>query len=423
MMPPSDLGPRAEKTVLPNGIRVLTERIEHVDSVSLGVWAMAGSRNDPPGREGMTHLLEHMCFKGTGDRSTLQIAEAIDDIGGHVNGVTDREEMSLFARTVGEQMEPALELLFDLFINSVSAEGEVVREREVVLQEIGHVRDAAEEWMHELVPQTIWAGHSLGRPLMGTPETIASISPEEIQRHHREEVLAADRLLITAAGRVDHARVVDVAAVSTALLKAGLPRPQEGPPEFSFGERLVRQPGAQAHFCLAVPGAARTDPSRHAFSLLDVILGGGNSSRLFQEIRERRGLSYGVGSYLQSYREAGLFVITAGTAPGNLQLVLGLVEHEIARLRADGPTEEELTRAKVQLKVVLAMAAESTGFRMQHLALSEICWGRVVPFGEIIAGVDRVSAEDVHGLSMNAFLEDQRSLVAIGPLNGEGRPT
>jgi predicted Zn-dependent peptidase len=174
---------------------------------------------------------------------------------------------------------------------------------------------------------------------------------------------------------------------------------------------------------LAVPGAARTDPSRHAFSLLDMILGGGNSSRLFQEIRERRGLSYGVGSYLQSYREAGLFVITAGTAPGNLQFVLDLVEQEIARLRADGPTEEELTRAKVQLKVALAMAAESTGFRMQHLALSEICWGRVVPFGEIIAGVDRVSAEDVHGLSMNAFLEGQRSLVAIGPLNGEGRPT
>ncbi|MBN2566344.1 MAG: insulinase family protein, partial [Candidatus Eisenbacteria bacterium] len=222
-----DLGPFAEKSVLHNGARVLTERIEHVDSVALGLWTATGSRDDPPNRDGMTHFLEHMCFKGTPNRSTLQIAEAIDDIGGHVNGLTDREEMSLFARTVGEQTESALELLFDLLLHSVSTEEEVTREREVVLQEIGHVRDAAEDWMHELVPQTTWAGHPLGRPLMGTAETVTGISPEAIRSFHREEVLGADRLIVAAAGRIDHARVVELTRRFTADLSPGPPREHE----------------------------------------------------------------------------------------------------------------------------------------------------------------------------------------------------
>ncbi len=420
-VPPTGSGPHALKTVLPNGVRILTERLDHVDSVSLGLWTSTGSRNDPPGREGITHFVEHMLFKGTTKRSTLQIAEAIDDIGGHVNGVTDREGMCLYAATGVEQCEAALRLLFDLLLDSVSSEEDVAREREVVLQEIGHVQDAAEDWMHELVPQTAWPDHALGRALMGSAESVGRVGCESLRDYLAREVLAADRLLVTAAGQVDHGLVVELAAELAGEMKRGAPSPETAPPTFHAERRLIRQPGSQIHFCLFSPGISHTDDSRHAFAVLDTVLGGGSSSRLFQEIRENRGLAYGVGSYLQSYRDGGLFVVAAGASPKNLELVLDVIDQEVARLRDEGVGRDELARAKVQLKVGLALAAESTGFRMQHLAASETHWGRVLSFDEITAGVDCVVAEDVHEVAKGVLREEERALVAIGPFDEEGR--
>ncbi len=419
--PPSGPGPHALETVLPNGVRVVTERLDHVDSVSLGLWTLMGSRDDPPGCEGMTHFLEHMLFKGTTTRSTLQIAEAIDDIGGHVNGVTDREVMYLYARTACEHAEAALRLLADLLLNSVCAEEEVAREREVVLQEIGHVRDSAEDWMHELVPQTAWPDHALGRALMGSAESVGGIGCESLRAYLADEVQAADRLLVAAAGRLEHERVVALAEEITAGAKPGSPRRRTPAPVFHRERRLVCQPGAQVHFCSVSPGIERTHEWRHSFAVLDTLLGGGSSSRLFQEIRENRGLAYGIGSYLQAYQDGGLFVIAAGTSPGNFDLVLQVIEQEVARLTEDGPSEEELARAKVQLRVSLALAAESTAFRAQHLALSEIYWGRVLAFDELAEGVDRVTAEDVLGVARAVLREGERALVAIGPFEEEGR--
>jgi predicted Zn-dependent peptidase len=419
--PPTGSGPHALKTVLPNGVRVVTERLDHVDSVSLGIWTDTGSRNDPPGQEGITHFVEHMLFKGTTTRSTLQIAEAIDDIGGHVNGVTDREGMCIYAATGVEQCEAAVRLLFDLLLHSVLSEEDVSREREVVLQEIGHVQDAAEDWMHELVPQTAWADHALGRALMGTEASVGGVGCEPLRGYLASEVQAADRLLVTAAGQVEHGLVVELAAELAGDMKRGAPPQETAPPTFHAERRLIRQAGSQIHFCLASPGVSRTDASRHAFAVLDTVLGGGNSSRLFQEIRENRGLSYGIGSYLESYREGGLFVVAAGVSPKKFDLVLDLIDREVARLRKEGVGQEELARAKVQLKVALALAAESTGFRMQHLAASESCWGRVLPFDEIAAGVDRVTAEDVHGIAQGVLREGERALVAIGPFDEDGR--
>ena len=419
--PPDHSGPLARKTVLANGVRVLTERLDHVDSVSLGLWSASGSHNDPPGSEGVTHFLEHMLFKGTTTRSTLQIAEAIDDIGGNVNGVTDREDVCLYARTSSEQTEAALELLFDMMLNSVCAEEDVAREREVVLQEIGHLSDSAEDWMHELVPQTTWPDHPLGRPLLGTRESVGAIRCEALRDYLAEELQAAGRLLVAAAGRVDHDRIVKMTERFAARLTPGRPRQDQPGPQFHAQCRYFPQPGSQVHFCWVSPGVSRTDEARHAFAALDTLLGGGSSSRLFQEIRENRGLAYGIGSYLQAYRESGLFVIAAGTSPGNFELVLDLIGQEVKRLCEEGPTGEELARAKMQLRVGLALATESTGFRMQHIASSEIYTGRVVSFEDMVAGVERVSAEDVHQLACGSFEEGKQALVAIGPFDRDGR--
>jgi len=382
--------------------------------VSLGLWLATGLGDEPTGQEGINHFLEHMVFKGTRTRSTLAIAEAGDDIGGQVNGFTEREFMYLLARTIGEQVGAALELFFDLLINSVCPEEEVNRELDVVLQEIRHVEDAPEEWVHDLLLETAWPNHPLGRQLMGSPKTVRGIGREALLAH-LATLRYADRLIVAAAGRVDHDRVVDLVARLAGDLVPGPAAAVDGVPQFAAECLRVPRATSQVHFCMGTPGCSRSDRDQYAFGILDAILGGGASSRLFQEIRENRGLAYSIGSYLQSYRSAGLFAIDAGTGPEDFDFVVDLIGREIARLQRDGPSPSELERARTQLKVAIALATESTGFRMQHLAASEIYWGRVLSFDEIVAGVEAVTAEDVYRVAGRAFTPDRQALVAIGP--------
>jgi predicted Zn-dependent peptidase len=395
-------------------VRVLTERLDHVNSVSLGIWLATGLRNEPPGQEGVNHFLEHMVFKGTHTRSTLEIAEVTDDIGGQVNGFTEREFMYLLARTIGEQVDTALELLFDLLINSICPEEEVTRELEVVLQEIRHVEDTPEEWVHDLLLETAWPNHWLGRQLMGSPKTVRQIGREALLAH-LASLRYADRVIVAAAGQVDHERVVDLASRLAGDLVPGTETDVDGMPHFTAECLRIPRATSQVHFCLGTPGCSQQDRDHYAFGLLDTILGGGASSRLFQEIRENRGLAYSIGSYHQSYRSAGLFAIDAGTGPEDFEFVVDLIGREVARLQRDGPSPAELERARTQLKVAIALAAESTGFRMQHLAVSEIYWGRVLSFDEIVAGVDAVTAEDVYRVVGQTFTPERQALVAIGP--------
>ncbi len=409
-------GGRSQMTVLPNGLRVLTERIGHVDSVSLGVWMAVGSGDEQPGSEGITHFAEHMLFKGTDTRSAAELGEAIDDVGGHVNGFTEREWVCLYARTVADQMQEGLELLLDLLAHSVCPPEEIARERDVVLQEIRHLEDMPEGWVHELLPETAWPSHALGRPVTGTAESVGSIGRDSLLGH-LSRLRAAGRIIVTAAGRLEHERIVEVAAGAAEELSPGDARPESGHPVFRPQRSLVTRPASQVHFCLGTPGCARADDSRHALAVLDTVLGGGSSSRLFREIREKRGLAYNIGSYLQSYRDAGLFVIDGSTTKDSFQLVLDLILQEVERLRGEGPSEHELRRAKTQLRTAMALAAESTSFRGQHLAGCEMYWGRVVPFEEIIAGVEAVTAEDVVELGRLAFTEERRALVAVGPFD------
>jgi len=413
--------PQSRKTVLPNGVQVLTEHLHHVDSVSLGVWLATGVEDEPAELGGITHFIEHMLFKGTETRSTLDIAEATDGIGGQVNAFTDRECMYLYARTIGEQAEEALELVFDLLLHSVFPEEEIAREQDVVVQEIGHLEDSPEDWVHEVLLRAAWGGHPLGRPLMGAPESVRGIQREVIV-DHLGQTLTGDRLIVSAAGDVEHELVVE----NVARLASDVPRAERAPspageaPAFQPERLVISRPTGQVHFCLGTPGCSRTDERRHAFAVLDTILGGGTSSRLFQEIRENRGLAYSIGCYLQAYRSVGLLTIDAGTRRESFELVLEVIGEEVERLRKEGPTPRELERAKTQLKVGLALAAESTSFRMQHLAVSTMDWDRVVSFEEIAAGVDAVTAEDVHDLTGAAFTPEGQALAAIGPFGGEG---
>jgi predicted Zn-dependent peptidase len=405
---------KCERTALPNGVRVLSERLDHVDSVSLGIWVVAGASDEPPGMEGINHFAEHMLFKGTERRSALEIAEACDELGGNVNGFTERECVYLFARTISEQVEAALDLLFDALLRSVCRGEDVEREKEVVLQEIRHMEDTPEDWVHELLLQAVWPGHPLGRPVLGSPEGVRSVSREALLRH-RARMHVGSRIVVSAAGRLDHAKVVDVAARHSADLPHDGVAVPYAPPAFHPSRTIVSRPTGQVHFCVATPACGRADERRHAFAVLDTVLGGGSSSRLFQEIRENRGLAYSIGSYLQAYDGAGLFTVDAGTAPENLNLVLDLISEEVARLRADGPSAAELARAKTQIKVGIALASESTSFRMQHLAVSDLYWGRVLPFAEIIERLDAVTAEDVYRLAQEVFVPEQQALVAVGP--------
>ncbi len=407
-------GPFAQRTTLPNGVRVLTEHLEHVDSVSLGLWVTSGVADDPVGCEGITHLIEHMLFKGTRTRSSRVIAETIDDIGGNVNGITDREFMYLYARTVRDHVGTALDLLLDLFLHGTSAADDLRREKEVVRQEIHLVEDMPEDWVHDLLLETAWPGHPLGKPVLGKSESVKGIGRKDLL-NHLGRLREGSNLLVSAAGRVDHDRMVEAVARLTAEVQSGPPRSQLRAPEFRSERVLISRPTNQVHLCLATPACRQTDPERHSYAVLDTILGGGTSSRLFHEIRETRGLAYNIGSYLQLFQTTGLFTVDAGTSPENFKLVLDLIGEEIARLQADGPTAAEVERAKTQVRVAVALAAESTSFRMQHLAISELFWGRTLSFDEIIAGVAAVSAEDVHSTARKVFAPEQTTLVAIGP--------
>jgi predicted Zn-dependent peptidase len=411
---PSPADPQARKTVLPNGLRVVTETLDHVDSVSLGLWVDSGTPEEPEGRGGISHLIEHMLFKGTRTRSARQLAELIDDIGGNVNGLTDREFVYVYARTSADHADAGLDLILDLFLNSVCTEEDLAREKEVVLQEIGLVEDTPEDWVHDLLLACAWPHHPLGRPVMGTAESVSGTDCDALLAH-LGRMRSGPGLIVSAAGRLDHDHVVQMVARLTEGLTSHPAAPSPEPPEFHPGERFVSRPTNQVHLCLATPSCSRTDPRRHAYAVLDTLLGGGTSSRLFQEIREDRGLAYHIGSYLQLYRGAGVLAVDAGTSPENYPEVLELIAQEVERLRVEGPLPAEVERAKTQIRVALALAAESTSFRMQHLAASELLWGRLLPLQEVIAGVTAVTTEDVHALAQGLFTAGRRALVAVGP--------
>lgn len=402
------------KTILANGVRVLSERVPYVDSVSVGIWVVAGSCDESDERRGMSHFIEHMMFKGTQKRSALQIADEMDGLGGHLNAFTDKEFTCYYSKVLKEHLPVALEILSDMVLYSVYDPEEIEREKNVVLEEIKRHRDTPEDEVHDLVAEIIWKGHRLGNSVIGVSDVIEKIDRDSIVSFV-DEFYRPDALVISAAGNVDHVEFVDIVAREFGLLQGKrTPRVLKGATPHLDVE-LMDKNTEQVHFVLAKDGFAQDRQEKYAMAAIDSVLGGGMSSRLFQEIRENRGLAYAIGSYSASYLEAGLFAIYGGTSTQNIKYVLELTEAECENISKNSVTEAELQRAKNQIRGALVLGQESMSNRMSRLAKSEIYFGKLVRLEDVITSITNVSKDDVAAVAQQLFGGHKFAVAAIGP--------
>lgn len=403
------------KAVLNNGVRIVTEEIPHVRSVSLGLWVGAGSRDEDVNNSGISHFIEHMLFKGTEKRTAREIAEALEAVGGQLNAFTTKEYTCFYVRVLDEHLDLAIDVLSDMFFNSRFGAGDLATERRVVLEEISMYEDSPDELIHDLFARTVWKDHCLGRPILGNVESIQNLTRENlldyVQRCYRPE-----RMVIAAAGHLNHETLVNKLqplyenwqCSQLPVLQPEAPCPQSA---------IVSQQKdtEQVHICLGVPGLSHNADQIYALSVLNNVLGGGVSSRLFQEIREERGLAYSVYSYHTSYRDSGLLGIYAGTGPANVTQILELLMKEVRQVQAEGIKASELQRTKDQIKGGMYLGLESVSNRMTRLGRSELCYDRVIDPDEVIEKVEAVTQEDILSLAQQLFKPENFSGVAIGP--------
>ena len=407
--------PPFRKDRLPNGIVVLTERMPQVKSAAVGLWVRVGSREEPAPRAGISHFIEHMLFKGTERRSAEDIAKAIDAVGGILDAFTSRESTCFYAKVLGEHLPLAVDLLTDLLHRPRLDHEDIERERQVVLQEIKMVEDDPGDLVHDLFAGALWGDHPLGRPVLGSRETLEAIHREDIRTHLRD-FYQPDRMIVAAAGDVDHDHLMGLLESAT-LGWQGCALPLNTPsPVARIAVCRDGRDSAQVHLCLGVEALSYAAPDRYALFLLNAILGSSMSSRLFQEVREKRGLAYSIYSYQQAYRDTGLFVVYAGTAPESYHQVVDLIWRECRRLRDEPMDPDEFSRAKEQLKGNLLLGLESTNNRMTRLAKMEIYFGRYFDLDEIIRGIETVTLEDFQEVTVRLFGADAYALTTIGPV-------
>ena len=385
-----------------------------MDSVSVGIWIEAGSRDENKTRHGMSHFVEHMLFKGTTERSARRIADEMDSLGGHLNAFTDKEFTCYYARVLGEHLPIALDILSDMILNSVLDPVEIEREKNVVLEEIKRHVDTPEDEVHDILAQTIWKGHQLGNSVIGSRAVVKGLTHDAI-REYMSEFYRPDALCITAAGNVDHAAFADFVGSKFAGLEGKRPTKESIPVVPHLAVNLVDKSTEQVHFCLATDGCPQYSEDKYALAAIDSALGGGMSSRLFQEVRESRGLAYSIGSYAASYQDAGLFAVYGGTSIDNVKMVIDLTRKECESIGRDGITELELERAKNQIRGALVLGQESMSNRMSRLAKSELYFGRIIRMEEIIDSIVQVTTDDVAEVASRLFKDAQFAIAAIGP--------
>jgi predicted Zn-dependent peptidase len=407
-----------QKEILPNGLVVLTEPMEHVHSVSVGIWLRTGSRREHAAVNGIAHFIEHMVFKGTRRRTAEDIAREVDRVGGMLNAFTDKEMVCFHTRVLDEHLPKAFDVLADIVLEPKFAEEDIAREQSVVLEEIGMAQDNPEDLVHELFTQNFWSTHALGKPILGTPETVSSLTRGALQDWFRK-YYAPNQLVITAAGHLTHAQLVDLVSErfsSLAAVPDHVADPQPHPaPHITLRTKSELE---QVHICIGLPGFPLTDRRRFAASLLNNILGGGMSSRLFQNIRERQGLAYSIFSDLNSYRDAGVLSVYAGTSLETAEQLIRSVLDEFRRMRDEPLTEEELRRAKDHLKGATLLALEGSGQRMSSLARYHIYFDRHFTPQELIAMLESVTIEEIQVIAREFFQQDRLAASVVGNLNG-----
>jgi predicted Zn-dependent peptidase len=415
--PPAILSVENEyrKSVLDNGIRLVSERMPHVRSVAVGVWVDTGSRHEPAARSGVSHFIEHLVFKGTETRTAEEVARAVDSVGGQMDAFTTKEHTCFYVTVLDQHLALAADLLSDILLRPLFAADDIEREKSVVLQEFRMVEDTPDDLIHDLFAERVWEGHPLGRPILGDKDIILGLGRETVLSHFGEEYGPA-RITIAAAGQLAHEQLVDLlGARFLDFRRSSAPR-DGSPPVATPRLAVVDKPLEQVHFVLGGTGLQQDAPDRYALYLLNTIVGGSMSSRLFQQVRERQGLVYSIYSGNAAFRDSGLFYIYAGTEPARFGTVLELVIEELRKLRRDGVTQDELDRAKEHLKGSLMLSLESTSSRMTRIAKQELYFGQYFSLDEIVSAVDRVRADDLTAMIDRLFGGPRLSLVALGPV-------
>ena len=409
------------KSGLPNGLKVITEALPDVESSSIGVWVRTGSRDETPDCAGVSHFIEHLLFKGTKRRTALDISREIESVGGVLNAFTGREYTCFYAKVLADDLPLAIDLLSDMVTNSTFDPVEIGKEKQVVLHEIKMVEDTPDDLIHDLYAERFWQDHPLGRPILGTRGTIRSMPRRKILDYFRSRY-GAGNIFIAAAGKLDHDRVVGLVKKAFAGVGKSARLPRTATPVPRRGGRFhPRKKLEQAHLCLGVPVPPQAHPDRFKVYLLSTILGGGMSSRLFQEIREKRALAYSVYSYLNLCRDSGSLIVYAGTSPESFSEVVDIIVKEFAKLRR-GVSAEELDRAKEQLKGGMFLGLETTDSRMTKLARDEIYFGRTLPIKRIVREIDRVTPDDMKAIASRLLTSRRATLVALGRVRKRGLP-
>jgi predicted Zn-dependent peptidase len=422
------VGSTVRRTVLGNGITVITEALPAARSVSLGVWLGVGSRDESEALAGVTHFLEHLLFKGTKTRTAEDISAQIDSVGGELNAFTGKEYTCYHARVLDRDLPLAVELLSDMIMSSTLPADEIEVERDVILEEIAMNEDDPDDTAHDAFVSALYGDAPVGRPIIGTAASVAGLTRSRIMGYFRRRY-RPERFVISAAGRVDHAEMLRLVRAGFRVQRADASRPPAGvraagrPPRLpGVATRLVRRPTEQACFVLGVPGVPHRDERRYAASVLSTVLGGGPSSRLFLEIRERRGLAYSVYAMTSSFVETGYFAAGGGCLPDKLRYVLDVVHEQLDLLAAEGVTETELVRARGQLRGSFVLGLEDTFSRMVRLARSELVEGELLSVDEVLARIDSVTLDHVATLAA-ALLGRPRTLAVVGPFKSPHRFT
>jgi len=411
------------REVLPNGLTLLTEAMPNIRSVCLGVWLKQGSRHETEAENGISHFIEHLLFKGTERRSAQEIAKIIDGVGGQCDAFTSKEYTCFYARVLDEHLGVAFDLLADIVLHPRFEPDLIEKERNVIFEEIKMVEDSPDELVYDLFTETIWREHPLGRPIQGTVESVAALGPETLTGFFRSSYHAGN-VLISAAGSVDHDRLAGLVGEAFLRIPDGsLPRPIAPPGSHAAVVLREKKELEQLHLCIGVPAFPQNHPDRYAGYVMNTILGGTMSSRLFQKIREERGLAYTVFSAINSFCDTGYLAVYAATRPDGAAEVVALICEELARLKAERVEEAELRLAKDHLKGSLMLALESSSARMSNLARQEIYFDREFSLDEILEGIDAVTGDAIQSLALSMIDGRRCAAAALGRLNGlELRP-
>lgn len=404
------------KSILDNGIRVISEEIPHVHSISIGVWVACGSRYEDQATNGISHFIEHMLFKGTGKRSAYDIAAAIDSVGGVMNAFTSKELTSFYIKIPDYHLSLAIDLLADIFQHSRFENEEIEKEKSVILQEIHLLEDSPDDYIHDFFESQYWNGHRLGLPVLGTRQGVQAFTRDALLRFFSDRY-HGQNLVVTAAGRLRHEDLVKSIRKSFGLMEGNVLPHGNDLPEISAKVAVLEKDLEQIHMMMGGPAPSAVSKARYVSFVLNAILGGSMSSRLFQEVREKRGLAYAIHSYLTPYLDTGMLNIYAGTGPREIAQVSGLILDELGRMGRELSPAREIEGAKELIKGNFLLSMESTDTRMTRLAKNEICFGRHIPSEEVVAGVDAVTGEDVRSLARECFNPSAMTVAAIGPIS------